>query len=72
MSNFDNNKNRQLTTREAEILKLISDEHTSLEMAEKLSVTMATIESHRRNMIKKFGVRNSIGLIKIAIENNWI
>jgi DNA-binding CsgD family transcriptional regulator len=72
MSNFDEHKNTQLTTREAEILKLIADEHTSLEMAEKLSVTMATIETHRRNMIKKFGVRNSVGLIKLALENNWI
>ncbi len=72
MSNFDDTKNIQLTNREAEILKLISDEHTTQEMAEKLSVTMATIETHRRNMIKKFGVRNSIGLIKIAIKNNWI
>ncbi len=55
-----------------EILKLIAAEYTSEEMAELLCISMPTIESHRRNMIKKVGVRNSIGLIKIAIENNWI
>lgn len=62
----------KLTNREMEILKLIAAEYTSEEMAELLCISMPTIESHRRNMIKKVGVRNSIGLIKIAIENNWI
>lgn len=62
----------QLTTREMEILQLIAAEFTSKEIADKLSVSMATIESHRRNMIKKCDVRNSIGIVKIAIENNWI
>jgi DNA-binding CsgD family transcriptional regulator len=62
----------KLTNREMEILKLIAAEHTSEEMAELLCISMPTIESHRRNMIKKVGVRNSIGLIRIAIENDWI
>jgi DNA-binding CsgD family transcriptional regulator len=72
MTNFDRPKNIKLTIRELEILKLIAAEHTSQEMAEKLSVSMATIESHRRNMIKKFGVRNSIGIIKVALKNGLI
>jgi DNA-binding CsgD family transcriptional regulator len=62
----------KLTNREMEILKLIAAEHTSEKMAELLCISMPTIESHRRNMIKKVGVRNSIGLIRIAIENDWI
>ena len=57
-----------LTKRETEILQLIADEYTSQEMAQKLSISMATIETHRRNLIKKFGVRNSVGIVKVALS----
>ncbi len=72
MTNFEAKNTIKLTIREHEILKLIAAEHTSQEMAEKLSVSMATIESHRRNMIKKFGVRNSVGIVKLALNLGFL
>lgn len=68
MTKFIENKEIKLTPREVEILKVIYDEFTSEEMAEKLSISIATVETHRRNMIKKMGVRNSIGIVKGALS----
>ncbi len=61
-----------LTTRENEILVLIAQEKTTQEMAEILFLSFATVESHRRNMIKKMNVKNSIGLIIIAIKKGYL
>lgn len=57
-----------LTLREQEVLKLIADEHTSQEIAEKLFVSNRTIETHRLNLLLKFGVKNVAGLIRKAIQ----
>lgn len=63
---------KNLTKREKEILQLIADEYTALEIAEKLQITTSTIETHRRNIFKKVGVKSSIGLIKEAMKLGWI
>jgi DNA-binding NarL/FixJ family response regulator len=54
----------KLTTREIEIIKLISEGLTSHEMAEKLFISPRTVETHRANLIKKTGVKNSVELIR--------
>ena len=56
----------KLTTREIEILRLISDGLTSHQMAEKLFISPRTVETHRANLMKKTGSRNSIELMKKA------
>ena len=58
-----------LTPRECDILKLICKEHTTQEIADKLHITPNTVESHRKNLLSKTGAKNSIGLVKFAIEN---
>lgn len=58
----------KLTNREVEVLALIADEATSQEIGEKLFISINTVESHRKNLISKFGVRNSVGLVKKAME----
>ncbi|MBL0741106.1 response regulator [Chryseolinea lacunae] len=55
-----------LTTREVEILKLISEGLTSLQMADKLFISPRTVETHRANLMKKTGAKNSIELVKKA------
>jgi DNA-binding CsgD family transcriptional regulator len=65
---FAINQDMNITPRELEVLTLIAQEHTTIEMAHKLCISKATIESHRKNLIVKFEVRNSVGLIKKAIE----
>lgn len=54
----------KLTSREIEIVKLIAEGLTSQQMAEKLFISPRTVETHRSNLIKKVGVKNSIELVK--------
>lgn len=65
-------KDVELTKREVEVLKLIAQEYTSPEIADKLHIVEATVNTHRRNLISKLGVRNSLGLVRYAIENNLL
>lgn len=60
-----------LTKREKEIVKLIAKERTTLEIAEELRVSTATIETHRKNIFHKLDVRNAAGLVKYAMERGW-
>jgi DNA-binding NarL/FixJ family response regulator len=61
-----------LTRREKEILELISDGMTNMDIAVKLFVTVNTVDSHRKNMLAKFGVKNTAALVKLAITNNLL
>ena len=61
-----------LTNREMEVLQLIVKELTTEEIAENLHVSIATVESHRRNMFRKVGVQSVVGLLKEAIKHKWI
>ncbi|RYU74641.1 response regulator [Hymenobacter persicinus] len=57
-----------LTRREREVLGLIAGGLTSQEMAQQLFVSALTIETHRRNLLTKFGVHNTAMLIRLAAE----
>lgn len=61
-----------LTKREKEVLELIADGLTNGEIAEKLFLTVATVDSHRKNMLTKFNVKNTAALVKLAIVNHMI
>jgi len=61
-----------LTRREKEVLKLIAEELTTNEIAERLFISLNTVETHRRNLISKFNVRNSVGLIRTAMERGLL
>lgn len=58
----------KLTRREKEVLAAICEEHTTQEIAALLFVSPKTVETHRMNLISKLGARNSVGLVKIAME----
>lgn len=60
----------KLTTREKEVLQLIVEGNSSREISEKLFIATTTVETHRRNLIEKLGVKGTKGLIKYAVENN--
>ncbi len=62
----------KLTRREKEILKLIAEGESSSMIAEKLFISLLTVETHRRNIIQKFQAGNMFSVIKIAIENKII
>lgn len=61
-----------LTKREKEILRLVSDGKTSISIAEQLHLSPLTVETHRRNLMQKFEVKNMTALIKIAFENRLL
>lgn len=63
------NVSADLTEREREILALICQELTNREIADKLSISVRTIDAHRRNMLQKTGAKNTAGLVKYAIRN---
>ncbi len=62
----------RLTRREKEVLKLILEEFTTKEIAEKLFISNATVETHRLHLLNKLGVRNTAGLVKVAIEKGLV
>ena len=61
-----------LTSREIEIIKLIALELSTNEMADKLFISATTVETHRANIMKKLGVKTSIGVTKYAIKHKLI
>lgn len=61
-----------MTPRELDVLRYIIDEHTNQEIAEKLFISIRTVDAHRRNLLEKTGSRNTAGLVKFAIKNNLL
>ncbi|MBB4807740.1 DNA-binding NarL/FixJ family response regulator [Chryseobacterium defluvii] len=61
-----------LTRREMEILKLICDGLSSKDISEKLFISINTVETHRKRILLKLNVKNSVGVVKYAIENHII
>lgn len=62
----------KLTRREHDILIAISEELTTQEISEKLFISPKTVETHRMNIMNKLGAKNSVGIIKIAMENDLL
>lgn len=61
-----------LSKREREILKYIAAEHTTAEIAEKLFISQNTVNTHRKNLIAKLGVKNIAGLVKYAFQHGLV
>ncbi|MCU0467440.1 MAG: response regulator transcription factor [Arcicella sp.] len=61
-----------LSTREIEVLNLICQEFTAQEIAEKLFISVRTVDGHRNNLLEKTGARNTAGLVIFAIKNNLV
>jgi DNA-binding NarL/FixJ family response regulator len=58
----------KLTQREKEILTLIVQEHTSQEIADKLFISLRTVETHRFSLLQKLDAKNMVALTKIAMQ----
>lgn len=61
-----------LTRREMEILRLICDGLSSKDISEKLFISINTVETHRKRILLKLNVKNSVGVVKYALENHII
>lgn len=62
----------QLSEREKEILALIVKEFSSQEIAEKLEISVRTVDTHRKHIGKKLQTKSLIGLTKYAIQEGMI
>lgn len=58
-----------LTPREKEVYRLILEEHSNQEIADKLFISIRTVEVHKRNLLEKTGAKNSTGLVLYAVKN---
>lgn len=65
-------ENPILSAREIEIITLISLEYSGKEISEQLFISLNTVETHRKNIMKKLQTKNTIGLVKYALKNNLI
>lgn len=61
-----------LSPRERQILSLIAKEKSTQEIAETLFISKNTVETHRKNMMRKIGAKNMVGLVKYAIKEELI
>lgn len=61
-----------LTARELEILRLICTELTATEIAEKLFISMRTVDGHRQHLLEKTGARNTAGLVIYAVKKGLL
>lgn len=63
-------KSMPLSPRGRQIVSLVAAGFSSAEIAQKLSISKATVETHRRNLMRKLGLRNTAELIRYGLQNN--
>ena len=61
-----------LTKRESEILRLICQGMSNMEIANMLHLSQRTVEGHKANLLKKTSTKNTVNLIMFAIKNNLV
>jgi two-component system, NarL family, nitrate/nitrite response regulator NarL len=61
-----------LSRREKEVLEHIAEGLTSPQIAEKLFISLHTVDTHRKNILTKFNVNNTAALIKLAVRLNLV
>ena len=61
-----------LTRRELEVLELIAEGMTNNDIAGRLFISSTTVDTHRKNLLSKFGVKNTASLIRMAVQMHLI
>ncbi|NJM24864.1 MAG: response regulator transcription factor [Bacteroidia bacterium] len=61
-----------VTNREKEVLHLVGDGFSTKQIAEKLSISHHTVETHRKNLLKKYEAKNSAELIQKALVQSLV
>jgi len=62
----------EITRREEEVLQLVCQQYTAEEIAEKLFISVKTVNGHRNNLLQKTGSRNVTGLVMYAVKNGIV
>lgn len=72
LRNRDSQNTPLLTRREKEVLELIAAGNTNPDIAEKLFISTTTVDTHRKNLLQKFEVKNVAALINRASKSGYI
>ncbi|NTW23134.1 MAG: response regulator transcription factor [Lentimicrobium sp.] len=67
-----NHPTGNLSDRELEVLRLFAESYTNQEIADKLFVSIRTVESHKNNIMRKINLKTTVDMVKFAIRNNLI
>ena len=60
-----------LSEREIEVITLIAEGLTNIEISEKLFLSKHTVNTHRKNIMAKLGVKNTAGIVMFAVKQNY-
>lgn len=61
-----------LTERELDVIRLITKEHSTAEMADLMNLSVNTVETYRKSLLKKLNVKNAVGLAMYAVKNKIV
>lgn len=61
-----------LTRREMEVVRLVSQDLSNAQIAERLHISLTTVETHRRNLMKKIGVNTVVGLVRWGLKHGVV
>lgn len=70
--NGEEESDSKVSKKEKIILKYIIDGKNSREIAEKLELSVRTVDNHRANMMKKMGVKNVVEMVKMALDKKLV
>lgn len=68
LRSIENAELPSLTDREKEVLRLIGEEYSTRQIANKLFISINTVETHRKNIMGKLNTKNMAGLVKYALQ----
>jgi DNA-binding NarL/FixJ family response regulator len=68
----DVNHEVTLSNREKEVLHYVAKEYTNQEISDTINISLRTVETHKRNLIKKLRVKNVVGLVRFALEQGQL
>jgi len=63
-------REKNLSSRELEVLKLFAKSFTNKEIADRLFISVRTVESHKNNIMRKINLKTTVDMVKFAIRNN--
>lgn len=66
------NRQKSLSAREMEVLQLFAEGMANRSIADKLFISVRTVETHKNNIMKKINIKTTVDLVKFAIKNNII
>ncbi len=65
-------RQKDLTRREEEVLRLIARGHSNKEIAQELNIAVKTVESHKANLMQKLELRTRTEIVRYALRQGWL